>query len=112
LAEHEIRVSNVDSHLPPPDNHPKIKLYYFIMQDFKFVNVGFSSMVPLHQIQTVSDPEGASVKRLITEARSHKCLLDATHGRRTRSIMMMHSGHIILSSIQLDTLAQRIANAE
>jgi extracellular matrix regulatory protein A len=79
------------------------------MQDFKFVNVGFSSMVALHQIQTVSDPEGASVKRLITEARSHKCLLDATHGRRTRSVMMMHSGHIILSSIQLDTLAQRMA---
>jgi extracellular matrix regulatory protein A len=79
------------------------------MQDFKFVNVGFSSMVALHQIQVVSDPDAASVKRLITEARSHKCLLDATHGRRTRSVMMMRSGHIILSSIQLDTLAQRIA---
>jgi extracellular matrix regulatory protein A len=81
------------------------------MQDFKFVNVGFSSMVALHQIQTVSDPEAASVKRLITEARSQKCLLDATHGRRTRSVMMMHSGHIILSSIQLDTLVQRMVNA-
>jgi extracellular matrix regulatory protein A len=80
------------------------------MQDFKFVNVGFSSMVALHQIQTVSDPDGTSVKRLITEARSHKCLLDATHGRRTRSVMMMRSGHIVLSSIQLDTLAQRMAN--
>jgi extracellular matrix regulatory protein A len=80
------------------------------MQDFKFVNVGFSSMVALHQIQTVNDPDAASSKRLIAEARSHKYLLDATHGRRTRSVMMMHSGHIILSSIQLDTLAQRMAN--
>jgi extracellular matrix regulatory protein A len=80
------------------------------MQNFKFVNVGFSSVVALHQIQMVSDPEGSSVKRLITEARSLKCLLDATHGRRTRSVMMMHSGHIILSSIQLDTLAQRMAS--
>jgi extracellular matrix regulatory protein A len=81
------------------------------MQDFKFVNVGFSSMVALHQIQTVSDPDAASVKRLIAEARSNKCLLDATYGRRTRSVMLMHSGHIILSSIQLDMLAQRMVNA-
>jgi extracellular matrix regulatory protein A len=81
------------------------------MQDFKFVNVGFSSMVAMHQIQTVSDPEGASVKRLITEARSPHCLLDTTHGRRTRSVMVTHSGYIILSSPQLDTLAQRLANA-
>jgi extracellular matrix regulatory protein A len=82
------------------------------MQDFKFVNVGFSSMVALKQIRTVSDPDAATTKRLIAEARSHKCLLDATHGRRTRSVMMMHSGYIILSSIQLDTLAQRIANIQ
>jgi regulator of extracellular matrix RemA (YlzA/DUF370 family) len=87
------------------------KLYYFIMQDFKFVNVGFSSMVAMHQIQTVSDPDVAAVKRLITEARSHHCLLDATHGRRTRSVMITHSGYIILSSLQPDTLSQRLANA-
>jgi extracellular matrix regulatory protein A len=80
------------------------------MQNFNFVNVGFSSMVAMHHIQTVTDPDSASIKRLITEARSLKCLLDATHGRRTRSVMMMHSGHIILSSIHLDILAQRIAN--
>jgi extracellular matrix regulatory protein A len=80
------------------------------MQDFKFVNVGFSSMVALHQIQTVNDPDAASSKRLIAEARSHHCLLDATHGRRTRSLMITHSGYIILSSLQLDTLAQRIGN--
>ncbi len=46
------------------------------MQDFKFVNVGFSSMVALYQIQTVSDPDAASIKRLILEARSHHYLLD------------------------------------
>jgi extracellular matrix regulatory protein A len=81
------------------------------MQDFKFVNVGFSSMVALHQIQTVSDPEAASAKRLITEARSNKCLLDATYGHRTRSVMITHSGYIILSSLQPDTLSQRLASA-
>jgi extracellular matrix regulatory protein A len=81
------------------------------MQEFKFVNVGFSSMVAIHQIRMVSEPESASTKRLITEARSHHCLLDATHGRRTRSVMITHSGYIILSSLQPDTLAQRLANA-
>jgi extracellular matrix regulatory protein A len=110
LAECKIRVSSVEPYSSLRDNHSTTKLYHFIMQDFKFVNVGFSSMVAMHQIRTVSDPDTASSKRLITEARSHKYLLDATHGRRTRSVMMMHSGHIILSSIQLDTLVQRMAN--
>jgi extracellular matrix regulatory protein A len=80
------------------------------MQEFKFVNVGFGSMVAIHQVQVVSEPDSAPIKQLITEARSHHCLLDATHGRRTRSVMITHSGYIILSSLQPDTLSQRIGN--
>jgi extracellular matrix regulatory protein A len=82
------------------------------MQNLNFVNVGFSSMVARHQIQRVSDPDTAWIKRLIMEARSHKCLLDATRGRPTRSVMIMYSGYIVLSSLQLDTLAQQMANTE
>jgi extracellular matrix regulatory protein A len=80
------------------------------MQDFKFVNVGFSSMVAIHQIQMVSDPDSAPIKRLISEARSQHCLLDATYGRRTRSVLITHSGYIILSSLQLDNLSHRLAD--
>jgi extracellular matrix regulatory protein A len=78
------------------------------MRELKFVNVGFGSMVATHQILIVTAPDPAPIKRLITEARSQKCLVDATYGRRTRSVIMMHSGHIILSSIQPDTLSQRM----
>jgi extracellular matrix regulatory protein A len=80
------------------------------MNKSKFVNVGFSSMVAVHQIRRISDPNCALTKRLITESRSHQGLLDATYGRRTRSVLITHSGYIILSSLQLDNLSQRLAD--
>jgi extracellular matrix regulatory protein A len=81
------------------------------MQEFKFVNVGFGSVVAVHQILAIHDSDSAGIKRHILEAKSHQCLLDATYGRRTRSVLITHSGYVILSSIQLETLSQRLHNS-
>ena len=55
-------------------------------------------------------PESAPLKRIVQEAKDEKRAIDATFGRRTRSILMMDSGHVILSAIQPETIAGRLNN--
>ncbi|MFH1857738.1 MAG: extracellular matrix/biofilm biosynthesis regulator RemA family protein [Candidatus Omnitrophota bacterium] len=73
------------------------------------VQIGFNNIVMRDRIVAVVASEAAPVKRLREEARRNRKLIDATHGRRTRSIIITDSDHVILSSAQPETLAQRIA---
>jgi regulator of extracellular matrix RemA (YlzA/DUF370 family) len=73
----------------------------------KLVNIGFGNSVVSRRIIAIISPNAAPVKRLRDEARDEKRLIDATQGRRTRSVLITDSNHIILSSIQSETLAQR-----
>ena len=75
----------------------------------KFVNVGFSNMVSTGRIVAIVAPESAPAKRLIQEARERGRLIDASHGRRTRAVVVMDSMHVVLSALQPETLAGRIA---
>lgn len=74
----------------------------------KLVSIGYGNMVSADRIISVVSPESAPIKRLIQEARDDGRAIDATFGRKTRAVLIMDSGHIILSSLITDTLAARI----
>ena len=73
------------------------------------LNIGFGNTVVAERVVAIVSPNSAPMKRLKDEAKDEKRLLDATHGRRTRSIIVMDSNHIVLSAIQAETISQRYA---
>ncbi len=73
----------------------------------KLINIGFGNMVSAGRIITIVSPESAPIKRIIQDARDNGILIDATYGRRTRAVIVMDSGHVILSAIQPETVANR-----
>jgi len=77
--------------------------------DQNLLNIGFGSSVVSERIVAIVSPNSAPMKRLKDEAKDEKRLIDATHGRRTRSIIVMDSNHIVLSAIQAETISQRYA---
>ena len=74
----------------------------------KLINIGYGNMVSSERIVAVVSPESAPIKRLVQEARDDGRAVDATYGRKTRAVMIMDSGHIVLSSLITETLAARI----
>lgn len=75
----------------------------------RLLNIGFGSTVVADRVVSIVSPNSAPMKRLKDEAKKNNRLVDATHGRRTRSIIVMDSNHVILSAIQADTISQRFA---
>ena len=73
--------------------------------DIKLVNIGFGNIVAANRIISIISPESAPIKRIIQEARDKGMLVDATYGRRTRAVVVVDSGHIILSAVQPETVA-------
>jgi regulator of extracellular matrix RemA (YlzA/DUF370 family) len=73
------------------------------------LNIGFGSSVVSERVVAIVSPNSAPMKRLKDEAREDRRLIDATHGRRTRSIIILDSNHVILSAIQAETVSQRFA---
>lgn len=71
------------------------------------VNIGFGNFMNSSRVITILSPDSAPMKRLKEEARADKKLVDATYGRRTRAIIITDSNHVILSSIQPETIAHR-----
>ncbi len=72
------------------------------------LNIGFGHLVFLHKVVAILNPASAPLKRLKEEARAHNKLVDATNGRKTRAMLLIDNGHIVLSALQAETLAQRI----
>ena len=70
----------------------------------KLINIGFGNMVSAGRIITIVSPESAPIKRIIQDARDNGILIDATYGRRTRAVIVMDSGHVILSAIQRENV--------
>jgi regulator of extracellular matrix RemA (YlzA/DUF370 family) len=73
----------------------------------QLLNIGFGSTVVAERVVAIVSPNSAPMKRLKDEARNDNRLIDATHGRRTRSIIVLDSNHIVLSAIQAETVSQR-----
>ena len=74
----------------------------------QLVNIGFGNIVSASKIVSIVSPEAAPIKRIIQEAKDNKTAIDATCGRRTRAVLIMDSGHVILSAIQPETIAARL----
>ena len=74
----------------------------------QLVNIGFGNIVSAERIVAIVSPESAPIKRLVQEAKDNKIAVDATYGRRTRAVLIMDSGHIILSAVQPETVGGRI----
>lgn len=75
----------------------------------KLVNIGFGNSVVSRRVIAIISPSAAPIKRLRDEARDEKRLIDATQGRKTRSVIVTDSNHVILSAIQSETIAQRFS---
>lgn len=75
--------------------------------DIKLINIGFGNIVSANRVIAIVSPESAPIKRIITDARDRGQLVDATYGRRTRAVIITDYGHIILSAIQPETVANR-----
>ena len=73
-----------------------------------FINVGFDNLVAVQRIIAVVSADPSPIKRLRDEASRHQKLIDATNGRRTRSVIVTDSDHVVLSTIQPETIAQRL----
>ncbi|MDD6616006.1 MAG: DUF370 domain-containing protein [Lachnospiraceae bacterium] len=71
------------------------------------VNIGFGNMINSEKVIAVVNPDAAPVKRMVQNAREAQRVIDATQGRRTKSVIMMENGQIVLSAMQPDTIARR-----
>ncbi|TRZ51214.1 MAG: DUF370 domain-containing protein [Dehalococcoidia bacterium] len=71
------------------------------------INLGYNNVVVKEKIVAVVSPDAAPIKRLKEEARQSKKLIDATSGRRARAVIITESNHVILASVQPETIAQR-----
>ena len=74
----------------------------------QLIHIGFGNIVAANRIISIVSPDSAPIKRMVQEAKDNKSAIDATCGRRTRAVIITDSGHIILSSLQPETLATRL----
>lgn len=79
------------------------------MSSFKLLNLGYGNLVAAARVIAIVTPQAAPMKRLRDEAEKHNKLVDVTQGRRTRSIVVTDSDHVILSAINPETIAARLA---
>ena len=78
----------------------------------QLINKGFGNIVSANRIISIVSPESAPIKRLVQEAKDSKMAIDATYGRRTRAVIIMDSGHVILAAVQPETVAGRLDKDE
>ncbi|MBR5342541.1 MAG: DUF370 domain-containing protein [Oscillospiraceae bacterium] len=78
----------------------------------KLVNIGFGNLIHDRRVVSIVSPESAPVKRMIQDVREKGLLIDASFGRSTRSVIVMDSGHVILSALTPEVLSQRFDETE
>ena len=74
----------------------------------QLINIGFGNIIASDKIIAIVNPESLPIKRIIQEAKDKKLVIDTTCGRKTRAAVIMDTGHIILSAVQPDTVANRM----
>ena len=73
----------------------------------KLIGIGFGNLVAAERVISIVSPESAPIKRMIQEVRERGALIDASFGRSTRSVILMDSGHVILSALPTETISAR-----
>ena len=74
----------------------------------KLINIGFGNLVNANRLVAIVSPESAPIKRIIQDSKERGMLIDATHGRRTRAVIITDSDHVILTYLQSETVANRL----
>ena len=74
----------------------------------QFINIGSGNLVSVQRLIAVVSPDSAPVKRLVQESRDRGMLIDATYGRKTASVLIMDSDHVVLSALAAERLAPRL----
>jgi len=77
--------------------------------DSNLLSVGFGNFLVSRRVVAIISPSSAPIRRLRDEARDEKRLIDATQGRKTRSVIITDSNHVIMSAVQSETIAQRFS---
>lgn len=78
----------------------------------KLINIGFGNMVSAEKVIAVVSPDSAPIKRIVQEAKESGVLIDATFGRRTKAVLIMDGGTVVLSAILPETVAGRFNGKE
>ena len=73
----------------------------------KLINIGFGSMVAAGRVLAMMDPDSAPIKRVVQEAKERGMLVDASYGRKTKTVILMDTDHVILSAMTPDVLQSR-----
>ena len=76
------------------------------------VNIGFGSMVAAGRVLSILAPDSAPIKRVIQEAKDRGILIDASYGRKTKSVLLMDTDHVILSAVSPETITARVMGRE
>ena len=78
----------------------------------KLINIGFGSMLAANRVLAIMDPDSAPIKRIMQEAKDRGMLIDASYGRKTKSVILMDTDHVILSAMTPEILSGRVAGEE
>ncbi len=73
----------------------------------KLLDIGYGNLVQAEKIMAIVSPDSAPVKRIVQESKDRFMCIDATYGRKTRSVIIMDSDHVVLSALQPETVAGR-----
>ena len=78
----------------------------------KLINIGFGSLIAAVRILSVLDPDSAPIKRVVQEAKERGMLIDASYGRKTQSVILMDTDHVILSALTPEMIGERMEQKE
>ena len=73
----------------------------------KLINIGFGSMIAARRVLAIVEPDSAPIKRIMQEAKDRGMLIDASYGRKTKTVIVMDTDHVILSALTPDVLSER-----
>ena len=76
----------------------------------QLVNIGIGNMVSAERMVAIVSPDSAPIKRIVQDSKERGVLIDATCGRKTRTVIIMESDHVVLSALQPETVANRFNN--
>lgn len=74
----------------------------------QFINIGYGNIIAVNRIISIITPGAAPTKRMVQEAKEHRLVIDATTGKKTRAVIVMDTGHIVLSAVQPETVISRL----
>ena len=74
----------------------------------ELVHVGFKNIVAINRVLAIVSPDSAPVKRMMKEAKANSTLIDVTNGRKTKAVLILDSGHLVLAALQPDTIMTRL----